>query len=96
MPFDYVVAATGYRPTVPGLRFLATDLVWALRERPALGADFQTSVPGLYLVGALAEPRFGAAMRLIYGSRLAARRVGAALAGAETGEKWTVGALVEG
>lgn len=80
VPFDYVVAATGYRPAVSGLPFLASDLAWALRNRPELGADFQSSVPGLHLVGAVAEPSFGPAMRLIYGTRLAARRVGVALA----------------
>lgn len=81
VPFDDIVAATGYRPAVSGLPFLAADLRAALRKRPGLGADFQTSVPGLFLAGAAAEPSFGPAMRLIYGSRLAARRVAAAVAG---------------
>ena len=81
VPFDTVVAATGYRPIASELPFLATGLAWALRNRPSIAADFQSSVPGLFLVGAVAESSFGPAMRLIYGTRLAAQRVGASLTG---------------
>lgn len=83
--FDRVVAATGYRFSVAGLPFLSEELAGRLAvegRAPRLGPDFQTSVPGLYLTGGIAEPTFGPAMRFIFGSRHAARRLGAELAGA--------------
>jgi hypothetical protein len=76
-PFDRVIAATGYRYTVGGLPFLDDELAAELGGR--LDADFRTAVPGLHLVGGIAEPTFGPAMRFILGARHAARRMGAVL-----------------
>lgn len=81
--FDTIVSATGFRFTLAGLPFLSHSLADQLGRRhttPALRSDFQTPVPGLYLTGGIAEPTFGPAMRFIFGSRHAARRLGAAMA----------------
>jgi len=81
--FDRVVAATGFRFSLAGLPFLSRPLAERLRGSgpvPRLGPDFQTAVPRLYLTGGIAEPTFGPAMRFIFGSGHAARRLGAELA----------------
>lgn len=81
--WDRVVAATGYRATVGGLSYLSPELVAALGGPgavPAPDARFESRVPGLFLVGCLAEPTWGPAMRFILGSKQAARGVGRAVA----------------
>ena len=40
---------------------------------PAVHADYQTSVPGLYVIGPAVAPSFGPVMRFVYGSAHAAR-----------------------
>ncbi len=49
---------------------------------PVVGRDYQTSAPGLYVVGPGVAPTFGPVMRFVYGADHAARTVGRALAGA--------------
>ncbi|MEM7581950.1 MAG: NAD(P)-binding domain-containing protein [Acidobacteriota bacterium] len=81
---DTVVTATGFRFSMRGLPFFSQGLVDELggeESAPMLGADFQTKAPGLYMVGGIAEPTFGPAMRFILGSRYTAKRLGAELAG---------------
>jgi len=81
--WDRVVAATGYRTTVGGLPYLSPQLTAALGGPdavPAASSRFESAVPGLFLVGCLAEPTWGPAMRFILGSRQAARAIGRAIA----------------
>jgi L-lysine 6-monooxygenase/L-ornithine 5-monooxygenase len=82
--WDQVVAATGYRATVGGLSYLSPELTEALGGAaavPAPDARFESRVPGLFLVGCLAESTWGPAMRFILGSKQAARGVAKAVGG---------------
>jgi len=75
---DHVIAATGYRPDVARLSFLDPGLRGRLRtvaNTPALDRDYQSTVPGLYLVGPGVAPTFGPVMRFVYGTDHAARTV---------------------
>jgi len=75
---DHVIAGTGYRPDLDRLRFLNEPLrsrIDTLAGTPRVGADFQSSVPGLYFIGPLVAPTFGPVMRFVYGSDFAVRSV---------------------
>jgi thioredoxin reductase len=70
---DHVVAGTGFKVDVDRLEYLdpvlRADLV---REGPgvaALDAHFETSVPGLFIVGIASAPVFGPIMRFMYGAK---------------------------
>ena len=81
---DHVIAATGYRPDLSRLTFLDVDLrarVQTVARTPIVDRDYQTSSPGLYVVGPGVAPTFGPVMRFVYGADHAARTVGRRLAG---------------
>jgi len=80
---DYVIAATGYRPDLRRLAFIDDSLragVRTVARTAAVDASYQTSVPGLYLIGPAVAPVFGPVMRFVYGSAHAARTVARRLA----------------
>lgn len=80
---DHVIAATGYRVDLTRLAFLADDMRAAIRlcdTSPALTAHFESSVPGLYFVGAAAANSFGSVSRFVFGAGFTARRLSAHLA----------------
>ena len=82
VPADHVIAATGYRPDVARLPFLDGQLRAGLRTvagTPAVGRDYQSSVPGLYFAGPGVASAFGPAMRFVSGSHHAARVLAPAL-----------------
>src|SRR5579875_30663 len=75
---DHLCLGTGYRPSLERL----TCLDDALRQRvcthegfPVLQGGFESSVPGLYFVGALAGDTFGPTCRFISGSKATASLV---------------------
>jgi len=75
---DHVVSATGYRPNTRRLTFLGEEIqnrLKTLADAPALSANFESSVPGLYFVGVAATNDFGPMMRFAYGSDYTARRL---------------------
>jgi len=75
---DHVIAGTGYRPDVRRLGFLDAALRSGLRtvtDAPVVDRTFQTSVPGLYFIGAAVAPSYGPTMRFVYGARFAATTV---------------------
>lgn len=75
---EHVVAATGYKPNIRRLSFLAETIqsqVRTVANAPVLSPDFQSSVPGLYFVGIAAANTFGPMMRFAYGSDYTARRL---------------------
>jgi NADPH-dependent 2,4-dienoyl-CoA reductase/sulfur reductase-like enzyme len=81
---DHVIAATGYRPDLSRLTFLDEGLRSRLRTvagTPMVDRDYQTSAPGLYVVGPGVAPTFGPVMRFVYGADHAARTVGRRLSG---------------
>jgi thioredoxin reductase len=75
---DHVIAATGYKVDMRRLTFLSD----ALRQKlscadytPILSPHFETSVPGLYVVGTAAANSFGPMLRFAYGAGFASRRI---------------------
>jgi len=77
---DQVIAATGYRPDLRRLPFLAPGLcaeIEATAHIPALSATFETSLPGLYVTGLAAAYSFGPVLRFAFGADFTARRLGA-------------------
>ena len=81
---DHVIAATGYKVDVGAISFIDESLcarIAAVSGLPVLSRDFETSVPGLYLVGPAAAYSFGPMFRFVLGARYAARRMARHLAG---------------
>lgn len=79
---DHVIAATGYRPDVSKIGFLSPDLRARLRTPngwPRLSANFESDVPGLYVVSLASAAMFGPLMRFVCGTPFTARQVGAAI-----------------
>jgi thioredoxin reductase len=80
---DHVSAATGYRVDVSRIPFLTPELlrhVDAAEGTPILSRHFESSVPGLFFIGAAAANSFGPLLRFAYGARFAAKRVASRLA----------------
>lgn len=80
---DHVIAATGYKVDLRRLKFLDSKLLEAIRSvehSPALNANFQSSVSGLYFVGTAAANSFGPVMRFAFGARFTAERLAGHLA----------------
>jgi thioredoxin reductase len=80
---DHVIAATGYKAAVSRLTFIDEALqsrVTQAEGAPILNRHFESSVPGLYFVGAAAANSFGPLLRFAYGAKFAANRVTARLA----------------
>ena len=79
---DHVIAATGYRVDLTRLAFLPAALRDAIRlcdSSPALRGNFESSVPGLYFVGAAAANSFGPLSRFVFGADFTATRLAAHL-----------------
>lgn len=70
---DQIIAATGYRVDIERLQYLDPGLVREIRREaggiPQLSATFETSVPGLFMVGLTSSPVFGPIMRFMYGAK---------------------------
>jgi thioredoxin reductase len=78
MMADHVIAATGYKVDLRRLPFLDAAIQAAIRsvnDTPVLSAAFQSSVPGLYFVGASAANSFGPLLRFAYGAGFTARHL---------------------
>ena len=72
---DRVIAATGFRVDLARVDCLDPALAAEVaREGPAprLSAHYETSVPGLFIVGAASAPTFGPVMRFMFGAKHAA------------------------
>lgn len=82
---DHVICATGYRVDIGRLNYLEAGLRDDIRTEtagvPALSSSFETSMPGLYIVGVTSAPVFGPIMRFMYGAKHAAPIVARALRG---------------
>jgi hypothetical protein len=80
---DHVIAATGYRADFSTVGFLDEELRAAMKMvsgAPVLSPHFETSVPGLYVVGPAAAFSFGPVLRFVFGARFTARRLARHLA----------------
>lgn len=72
---DHVVAATGYSADIgkiPFLKSLLPDISCLAPGIPVLDRAYQTSLPGLHVVGNLSAASLGPSMRFIYGTNRAA------------------------
>jgi thioredoxin reductase len=80
---DHVIAATGYRPVLRGLKFLDTALASEIKtagETPKLDKHFRSDVPGLYMVGLASANNFGPLCRFACGAAFTTRRLARHLA----------------
>lgn len=81
---DHLFAGTGYRPDVERLTYIDPVLREQVRRAgslPILDTAFQSSVPGLFFVGAIAAYNFGPLTRFVAGTGVAARHITRRLAG---------------
>jgi thioredoxin reductase len=72
---DHVLLATGYEVDIAGYDFLAPKLLAEIDRvggYPRLSGGFETSVPGLHVVGAPSAWSFGPLMRFVAGTEFAA------------------------
>ena len=75
---DQVIAATGFKVDVQRASLLSPELRAAIDVQqgwPTLSSRFETSVPGLYMIGPAAAGSFGPMLRFAYGARFVARRL---------------------
>ena len=77
---DHVIAATGYRTDLTRLPFLGEDLRARLGAvagtgSPPVAGDYQSAVPGLYVIGPAVAPVMGPVMRFVFGAKHAAGTV---------------------
>jgi thioredoxin reductase len=89
---DHVIAATGYKVDLRRLDFIDSDLqsrIQAVDNTPVLSSNFESSVPGLYFVGASAANTFGPLLRFAFGAGFTARRLSRHLASAVVPEPTT-------
>jgi hypothetical protein len=88
---DHLLLGTGYRVDIARYPFLAPSLLARLRRvngYPVLGRGLESSVPGLYFLGAPAAFSFGPIMRFVSGGWYAGRALTRAVAGrAEPGRR---------
>jgi NADPH-dependent 2,4-dienoyl-CoA reductase/sulfur reductase-like enzyme len=84
---DHVIAGTGYRTDLTRLSFFGSQIRSGLQTVPGTGSsvvgrDYQSSVPGLYVIGPAVAPTMGPVMRFVFGSEHAATTVARQLIGA--------------
>ena len=80
---DHVIAGTGYQMGLGRLKFLDVDLVRRIHvvaDTPILGRSFESSVPGLFFVGAISSNSFGPLTRFVCGAKFTARHLSRHLA----------------
>jgi hypothetical protein len=80
---DHVIAATGFRVDMRRLDFIGAGIMERLRcadLTPVLSSHFETSVPGLFMIGVAAANSFGPLLRFAYGAGFASRRLSGFLA----------------
>jgi FAD-dependent urate hydroxylase len=69
---DRIIAATGYKVDLDRLDYLGPDLKQSIAREggaPVLDSRFETSVPGLFIVGIASAPTFGPVMRFMFGAK---------------------------
>ncbi|HSM94732.1 MAG TPA: NAD(P)-binding domain-containing protein [Rhizomicrobium sp.] len=72
---DHVVAATGFKPELSRMRFIARPLLSRIATTggaPRLSGTFETTARGLYVIGPASANSFGPLMRFMTGAEYAA------------------------
>lgn len=75
---DHVIAATGYKPNMERLAFLQPELIQKIRTAdgtPVLNPAFETSIPGLHMIGLASANCFGPAQRFAVGAKFTSRHL---------------------
>lgn len=75
---DHVIAATGYRASVKSLRFVDAEITGGIKtveDTPVLNRAFETSVPGLHMIGLASANNFGPVCRFACGAKFTSRRL---------------------
>jgi thioredoxin reductase len=70
---DHLIAATGFEIDIDRLEYLEPALRSGIAREsagiPALSSNFESSIPGLFMVGVASSPVFGPIMRFMYGAK---------------------------
>lgn len=80
---DHIIAGCGYRVSLDRIPFLDPGLRQTLKDAegtPLLDTHFESTVPGLYMVGLASANNFGPMARFAYGAGFTARRLSRHLA----------------
>ena len=88
---DHVIAATGYRVDMRRVSFLDEEILSGIHvadHAPVLSPHFETSIPGLYVVGFASKYCFGPVMQFACGARWTAARISRRLAKAQGHRRW--------
>jgi len=75
---DHVISATGFKVDMHRLRFIDPELMKNLTcadNTPILSPHFETSIPGLFMVGIAAANNFGPLLRFAHGAGFASHRL---------------------
>jgi thioredoxin reductase len=75
---DHVISATGYQVSVSRMGFLdeaLRRLIHKVEDTPVLSSHFETSVPGLYMVGLASANSFGPLTRFACGAKFTAKHI---------------------
>jgi hypothetical protein len=75
---DHIIGATGFRVEMSRLWFLEPELrdeIQAIDESPVLSTTFETTVPGLFMVGVASANSFGPLTRFAYGAGFTSRHL---------------------
>jgi FAD-dependent urate hydroxylase len=83
---DHVISCTGFRTDLTRLPFFGDQMLAGLRKVPGTGSsvvgrDYQSTIPGLYVMGPAVAPTMGPVMRFVFGSEHAATTVARQLIG---------------
>jgi hypothetical protein len=87
---DHVLLGTGYRIDVSKYDFLAPKVAQSINRfqgYPRLREGFETSVPGLHILGAPAVWSFGPLMQFVVGTHYASRALLRCVAGKTAGQR---------
>jgi thioredoxin reductase len=79
---DHVISATGYNVDIRRLDFLSPKIrsqIESVENTPILSSSMESSVPGLYFIGAASANSFGPVMRFAFGASFAAPHLAKAL-----------------
>jgi thioredoxin reductase len=80
---DHVIGATGFKVGISKLGFLDESLrqqIVTIEDTPSLSSNFESSVPGLYMVGIASANSFGPLTRFAFGAGFTAKRISSHLA----------------
>jgi cation diffusion facilitator CzcD-associated flavoprotein CzcO len=80
---DHVISGTGYALDLDRMGYLEESLrrhIQRVAKAPRLSIDFESSVPGLYFVGAVSAMSFGPVFRFVAGARVAAPAIARTIA----------------